>query len=91
MSDNGQGDYMKYANNESGNGFTGGMNVFKVQGLDNGATIQTTYRNDGYRTVSKAGTATINWNAPRNVAMGNSLYGSRDIKLVYNGRYAQIR
>ena len=91
VSDNGQGDYMKYANNESGNGFTGGMNVFKVQGLDNGATIQTTYRNDGYRTVSKAGTATINWNAPRNVAMGNSLYGSRDIKLVYNGRYAQIR
>ncbi len=91
VSDSGQSAYMKYANNEKGNGFTRGLNVFNVQGLDNGEVIQTTYLNQGYRTVSKAGEATITWNAPRDVAMGNSLFGSRDIALVHNGRYARIR
>lgn len=89
--DNGQSTYMKYANNENGDGFTRGLNVFNVQGVDNGEIIQTTYRNQGYRTVSKAGAATVSWNAPRDVAMGNSLVGSRDIALVHNGRYARIR
>lgn len=89
--DNGQSAYMKYANNENGNGFTRGLNVFNVQGVDNGEIIQTTFLNQGYRTVSKAGAATVSWNAPGNVAMGNSLFGSRDIALVHNGRYARIR
>lgn len=89
--DNGQSTYMKYANNEDGKGFTRDLNVFNVQGIDNGEVIQTTFLNQGYRTVSKAGAATVSWNAPRNVAMGNSLFGSRDIALVHNGRYARIR
>ena len=91
VSDSGQSAYMKYANNENGSGFTRNLNVFNVQGLDNGEVIQTTFLNQGYRTVSKAGEATITWNAPRDVAMGNSLFGSRDIALVHNGRYARIR
>ena len=90
-SDNGQGTYMKYANNESGNGFTQGLNVFKIWGRDNGREIQTTFLNQGYRTVSCAGGMKVEWGAPRDVAMGSSLYGSRDIALVYNSRYARIR
>jgi Listeria/Bacterioides repeat/Listeria/Bacterioides repeat/Listeria/Bacterioides repeat len=90
-SDSGQSEYMKYANNENGSGFTRGLNVFNIQGMDNSNVIQTTFMNQGYRTVSKAGEATITWNAPRDVAMGSSLFGSRDIALVHNGRYARIR
>lgn len=91
ISDSGQGDYMKYENNQDGSGFTRGLNVFNVQGMDNGTPIQTTYRNQGYRTVSQVDGAKVEWNAPADIAMGGSLYGSRDITLVHNGRYARIR
>ena len=38
--DNGQSTYMKYANNEDGKGFTRDLNVFNVQGIDNGEVIR---------------------------------------------------
>jgi len=80
----GQSDYMYY-NNDS-------AYFFNVKGLDNGTLIQTTFLDQGYRTASTVnGGGKVNWGSAGEVAMGNSLYGSREISLVYNGRYAKIK
>lgn len=64
---------------------------FNVRGIDNGKELQTTYRDRGYTTASKVDGNKIRWNSSKNVAMGNSLFGSRQMELVYNGRYVRIR
>lgn len=86
MAENGAGgeqsDYMYYSNTGS---------YFNIKGLDNGNLIQTTYADRGYRTASSVGGGSkVSWNSAGEIAMGNSLYGSREISLVYNGRYAKI-
>ena len=63
---------------------------FNVRGIDNGKELQTTYRDRGYTTASKVDGNKIRWNSSKNVAMGNSLFGSRQMELVYNGRYVRI-
>lgn len=79
----GQSDYMYYTNSGA---------YFNVKGRDNGAAIQTTFVDGGYRTASAVnGGSKVNWNSAEEVAMGNSLYGAREISLVYNGRYAKIK
>lgn len=77
-----QSDYMYYSNGTS----------FNIRGIDGDKTIQTTFLDAGYRTASAVnGDRQLRWNASSEVAMGHSLYGSREITLVYNGRYAMIK
>ncbi len=80
--DSGRSDYMYYSNSGE---------YFNVKGIDNNTFIQTSYKDEGYRTASvTAGGGKVSWYSPQEVAMGNSLYGTRDISLVYNGRYVKI-
>ncbi len=80
--DTGQSDYMYYSNGA----------MFNVKGIDGGNQIQTTYRDAGYKTASSVnGEDQMMWTAAENVAMGNSLYGRRDISLVLNGRYVKVQ
>lgn len=79
----GQSNYMYYSNTGT---------YFNIKGIDNGNLIQTTYADRGYRTLSWVdGGGNVDWGSDREVAMGKSLYGSREISLVYNGRYAKIK
>lgn len=81
--DSGQSDYMYY--------FNGTGLYYNIKGIDDGSLIQTTYVDRGYRTASSVnGGSKVDWNSAGEVAMGNSLYGTREISLVYNGRYAKI-
>ena len=64
---------------------------FNVRGIDNDKELQTTYWDRGYTTASKVNGNIIRWNSSKNVTMGNSLFGSRQMELVYNGRYVRIR
>lgn len=64
---------------------------FNVHGIDNDKELQTTYSDAGYTTASKVDGEIIRWNSSKNVTMGNSLFGSRQMELVYNGRYVRIR
>lgn len=80
--DTGQSDYIYYSNGA----------LFNVRGIDGGRQIRTTYRDFGYRTASSVnGESQMLWNAAENVAMGNSLYGRRDISLALNGRYVKVQ
>ncbi len=67
--------------------------MFNVRGIDRGRQIQTTYADAGYRTVSSVNgeNSILWWTAAENVAMGNSLYGRRDISLAHNGRYVKVQ
>ena len=81
--DSGQSDYMYY--------FNGTGLYYNIKGIDDGSLIQTTFLDRGYRTASSVnGGSKVDWNSAGEVAMGNSLYGTREISLVYNGRYAKI-
>lgn len=78
----GRSEYMFYDNGKR----------FNIKGIDNGQEIQTTFLDAGYRTASAVdGGSKVAWNSATGEAMGNSLYGSREISLVYSGRYAKIK
>lgn len=79
--DSSQSNYMYYDNGRR----------FNIRGIHNGEQIKTTYLDAGYRTASLTGRSKVEWSRNREISMGNSLYGSREISLVYNGRYAMIK
>lgn len=54
---------------------------FNVRGIDNDKELQTTYWDRGYTTASKVNGNIIRWNSSKNVTMGNSLFGSRQMEL----------
>lgn len=79
--DSGQSSYMYYINGVR----------FNIRGIDGDKSIQTTFLDAGYQTASSTDGNKVQWNAASEVAMGNSLYGKREISLVYSGRYVMIK
>ncbi|MDE6566157.1 MAG: hypothetical protein K2K70_00315, partial [Lachnospiraceae bacterium] len=83
--ESGKSAYMSYSNKKD-------SECFNIKGIDNDREFQTTFLDKGYRTASSVeGEQKVCWNRAANVSMGGSLFGTRELSLVCEGRYVMIR
>lgn len=83
--ESGRSAYMSYSNMKD-------SRCFNIRGIDNDREFQTTFMDDGYETASSVdGERKVRWNSASGVSMGGSLFGTRELSLLYEGRYVMIR
>lgn len=83
--ESGRSAYMSYSNMKD-------SRCFNIRGIDNDREFITTFLDYGYETASSVdGGYKVRWNSASGVSMGGSLFGTRELSLLYEGRYVMIR